>query len=140
MSSENSSSSRNGVALIGHCGPDSWMLKSMVKRTLPDAKIVMINSEGDLQKHLPSLRVLLVNRILDGRFESEQGVDLIRSVAAQPESPPVSLLISNFADAQQDAEAAGAKRGFGKSELNSLTASERLQSAFAHSEMESRIE
>jgi len=116
------------------------MLKSMVKRNLPDAKIVLINSENDLKKHLPSLRVLLVNRILDGRFESEQGVDLIRTVAAQPESPPVSMLISNFADAQQAAEAAGAKRGFGKSELNSPAASERLQSAFTQREMWSRVE
>lgn len=125
-------SKRNKVLLVGHCGPDSWMLKSMVGRALPDSEPVMVNSREDLDAALADSRVLLVNRVLDGRFDSESGIELIREIAGRS-GPPRTLLISDYEDAQKSAEEAGALPGFGKAETNSDKAVERLQQAYGES-------
>jgi len=54
--------------------------------------------------------------VLDGRFDAGDGVELIRTLNAGDDSPQ-ALLISNHADAQIDAVAAGARPGFGKAQL-----------------------
>ena len=54
--------------------------------------------------------------MLDGRFDFEDGIALIGQVSGR-EDPPVSILISNLADAQAESVAAGARPGFGKSQL-----------------------
>jgi len=118
------------VALVGHCGPDSWMLRSTVGRALPSAEIVMVNDESDLVEGRFDL--LLVNRVLDGRFDGgEMGVDLIGRVIerAGDSCGPVSMLISNFEEAQVDAMKVGAVRGFGKSEVNSESALDLIRGA-----------
>lgn len=102
--------------LVGHCRPDVFMLKTAVSRAVPDAQVEAINDEAALEEHLSSDSVLLVNRILDGRFSSEDGVALIGQVSGR-EDPPVSILISNYEDAQAEAVAVGALPGFGKTEL-----------------------
>ena len=102
--------------LVGHCRPDVFMLKTVVSRAVPDAQVHAVNDEASLNGHLSAASVLLVNRVLDGRFSSEDGIALIGQVSGR-EDPPVSILISNFEDYQAEAVAAGAKRGFGKSDL-----------------------
>lgn len=121
-----------GVALVGHCGPDSWMLKSMVQRTLPNAEISMINSAEQLWSESATLQVLLINRVLEGEFPSKSGIELIRALTEKSKSSTVlqALLISNFPDAQAEAEAVGALPGFGKSELNQPAAADKLRAAF----------
>jgi hypothetical protein len=105
------------------------MLRSAVKYAVKDADLHMISDETGLNKLLeagPAL--LLVNRMLDGRFETHEGLQLIRRLKAS--HPDVSLmLISNFADSQRDAEAAGAKPGFGKSEIGSAKMRDALAGA-----------
>jgi len=120
----------NGVALVGHCGPDSWMLKSMIKRVLPDAEIFKVDSAKELEKVMGETRVLLVNRVLGGRFGTSSGVELIRDLVSQDGDGPAVILISNYEDAQAEAEAVGALPGFGKSGLNLPSAAERLNEAF----------
>lgn len=117
------------IALVGHCGPDSYMLKSAVKYAVKGAELHMISDESALTRLLdtgPAL--LLVNRMLDGRFETHEGIELIRKLKAS--HPNASLmLISNFADSQRDAEAAGARPGFGKSEIGSAKMRDALAGA-----------
>ncbi len=128
---ESKPNTNTAIALVGHCGPDSWMLKSMVQRTLPDATILMINSAAELTEATPTLRVLLINRILDGDFPSESGLDLINSLPKNnQQANPRAILISNFEDAQAEAQAAGAAPGFGKSQLNQPEAAQILRNAF----------
>jgi len=55
--------------------------------------------------------LLLVNRILEGRFDCSSGIELIESMK---NSAGVKMLISNLPDAQAEAEKAGAVKGFGK--------------------------
>ncbi len=70
--------------------------------------------------------LVLVNRVNDS--DDAPGVDLIRSVKAEPGLAGVPMmLVSNFPEAQQEAEALGALPGFGKSDLASAATRQRLE-------------
>lgn len=117
------------VALVGHCGADTMMLRGAVSRV--DSKVA-IESIHDQKAAVAAARagqtVLLVNRVLEGGFTSDSGIELIRALHAA--NPAVrAMLISNYPDAQADAEAAGAMPGFGKSNAHSDTAAALLRDA-----------
>lgn len=92
------------------------MLASAMRRIVPESPVVIANDPDSLTSHLNDDAVLLVNRVLDGAFETESGTVLIKDISARA-NPPVMLLISNFESAQAEAVAAGARPGFGKSQL-----------------------
>lgn len=104
------------VILVGHCGPDMHMLKAAVARVAPDVRIVVVNNQTALDKHVSADSLLLINRLLDGGFSARSGIGLIEQLAGSHD-PPAMMLISNFEDAQEQATAAGARRGFGKAQL-----------------------
>ena len=116
------------IVLVGHCIPDAFMLKTAVKRAVPGATIKKINSSAKLEPYLRSDAVLLVNRELDGRFDSAVGIELIERTA-QRADPPILVLISNFPEAQQQAVQAGARPGFGKSQLYDPATADLLRDA-----------
>ncbi|MCH2149250.1 MAG: hypothetical protein MK095_07430 [Phycisphaerales bacterium] len=119
------------VMLVGHCGPDAIMLKTMVQRALPDANVELINDHDALDASLANDVVLLVNRELDGAFHTGSGgIDLIRHLNESATKAPM-LLVSNFQEAQAEAEAAGAMPGFGKSDLYHEDTTQRLRDAAA---------
>ncbi len=113
--------------LVGHCGADSWSIANAVKRAAPGAAIVSADDESTLAPLARSGAVLLINRVLDGGFDTDSGVELIEALARQQPVPKM-LLISNYADAQEAAVAAGALPGFGKSELGSAKTTALLRS------------
>ncbi len=102
--------------LVGHCWADRIGLKSAVKRAVPGARVERADTMAALQKHLGGEAVFLVNRVLGGGFRTGNGVELIQDLARDGVTPAM-ILISNYADAQAEAEAAGALPGFGKSQL-----------------------
>ena len=117
------------VMLVGHCGPDAIMLKTVVQRALPEASVELINDHDALDASLTGDVVLLVNRELDGDFRTGTGgIDLIRHLTESGATAPM-LLVSNFEDAQAQAEAAGAMPGFGKSDLYHDDTTQRLKDA-----------
>lgn len=117
------------VILVGHCGPDAIMLKTVAQRVLPDARVELINDQASLDAALAREVILLVNRELDGEFNTGTGgIDLIRHLSASAVAAPM-LLVSNFEDAQAQAEAAGAMPGFGKSTLYHDDTTQRLKDA-----------
>ena len=64
--------------------------------------------------------LVLVNRVLDA--DGASGLDLIQRLLANKDTRATpTMLVSNYADAQDAAVALGATRGFGK---NTLTSSE----------------
>ena len=65
------------VVLVGHCGPDEWMLRSAIQRALPEAEIEVVHDDAGMQAHRTSGRLLLVNRVLDGGFANTSGLDLL---------------------------------------------------------------
>ena len=103
--------------LIGHCGPDSYLLKGAIGRAVPGASIVFAEDDDSLRLRLAADSILLINRVLDDGFDTESGVELIERLAkAAPR--PIMMLISNHDDAQQRALAVGAMPGFGKRAVN----------------------
>ncbi len=116
------------VALIGHCGPDSFALRTFIGSALPGSTIEFVNDQADTESRLADFDALLINRVLDGSFKTESGIELIRALAALDHAPSL-MLISNYDDAQAEAEAAGATKGFGKSELNTDPARSALRAA-----------
>lgn len=71
-------------------------------------------------------RLIMVNRILDQTGES--GIELLSRLKTSASADV--LLISNFADAQRQAEQAGAIAGFGKAEIGEPLVAEQLRQLF----------
>lgn len=114
------------IALVGHCGPDAFALKSSVMGFVAGAVIHHINSMDELNSKMDSLALLLVNRVLDGQFDSESGIDLIKAVAG---SSTPAMLISNYPESLQEAVDAGGVMGFGKRAMRSAEAEQALKAA-----------
>jgi hypothetical protein len=78
--------------------------------------VTRVNASDELERYSASDSLLLVNRVLDGRFNAGDGIELIGTLSRSAD-PPTAILISNYLEAQEQAIAAGACRGFGKSSL-----------------------
>ena len=105
------------VVLIGHCGPDSSYLRLAVSRARRDAQVVVVEDQQEMEQAIQrGVDLLLLNRVLDYGFDQTDGAVVIRKLrAAHPELK--MMLVSNYADAQADAVAAGALPGFGKRDI-----------------------
>jgi CheY-like chemotaxis protein len=69
--------------------------------------------------------VVLVNRVFDG--DGGSGLDLIQSLKSDPQTQALPvMLITNYADHEAKAIAAGAVPGFGKATLHEPQTRERL--------------
>lgn len=112
------------VLLVGHCTPDAFALRTALDRFADGARFESANDDDALAAVQPS-DVLLINRRLDGAFAARDGIELIRSLATGA-GAPVMVLVSNFADAQAGAEAAGAAPGFGKAAMYAAESGRRL--------------
>lgn len=119
----------NRIALVGHCGFDSGTLSQFANQIAPQAEVLRVNDQASLEGLLRPDTLLLINRVLDGRFDvGGSGIDLIRSLADQ-DGHPAMMLVSNYDDAQQQAQAAGALPGFGKSQIGDPATLERIEQA-----------
>jgi hypothetical protein len=114
--------------LVGHCWPDRRALKSAVTRAVPGARVVNAGDMAALGAPVDGKTVLLVNRVLEGRFAIHDGVELIRRLY-EGDDPPTTILVSDYPEAQADAVAAGARPGFGKSQLRDEQTARRLREA-----------
>jgi len=115
-----------GIALVGHCGPDGYMLRSAVKYVVNGAEIRMINDSEGLEAAIKDgVTTFLINRVLDWGFADRAGVALIKHL--REKHPELKLLlISDYPDAQQAALKVGALPGFGKSEVGTTKMREAL--------------
>jgi len=98
------------VVLVGHCGVDGPRLQRELSR-LDDVEVTRVNSEADLEQAAADADLLLVNREPVG-FE-EDGLDIVKKLHQRHPETKV-MLVSDLADAQAEAEKAGALPGFGK--------------------------
>ena len=102
---------------VGNCVPDHAALC----RLIGDNFSAEVNQTHSLEDTVTALRaedydLVLINRKLDRDYSD--GLDIIKRLKADEElaTTPV-MLITNYADHQQLAVAAGAELGFGKLEL-----------------------
>ncbi len=114
------------IALVGHCGPDAFALQSSIMGFVPGSVIHRINSLDELSTKMNDLSLLVVNRVLDGQFDSESGIELIQNL---DEGTPPAMLISNFPESLQEAVDAGGVMGYGKQKMRSPEAETALKNA-----------
>ena len=116
------------VLSIGQCVPD----QSAIARMLTGRFGVEVLSADKAEDGLAALRggsidLVLVNRKLDCDYTD--GLEIIRQIKADAALSNIPcMLVSNYAEHQQTAVAAGAEHGFGKAELGSPQTHERLKS------------
>jgi DNA-binding NtrC family response regulator len=116
------------ILLVGHCGVDGPRLRDEISDAFKSVEVERINSDKDLREACNDADLLLVNREPVG-FDCE-GMDIIR--AMKSEHPDLNvMLISDYGDAQQQAIAAGALPGFGKSEMGSPALTEHVKRGLA---------
>lgn len=111
---------------IGNCGPDHAAIRSYLTRTF-DCDVVQVDDAAGAFAELQAARfdLVLVNRKLD--IDYSDGLDVIRQLKANAATATIPvMLVTNYADHQDLAVAAGALRGFGKLELGKPATRERL--------------
>ncbi|MFH5804829.1 hypothetical protein [Alienimonas sp. DA493] len=112
------------VLNVGQCVPDHMSITSYLRRKF-DAEVVKIDSESEALAAVEAGNVdlVLVNRLYDA--DGSPGLETVKAIAGREDAPPV-MLVSNFADAQQSAVDVGALPGFGKNDLGTARADEKL--------------
>ncbi len=99
---------------VGNCDPDHGAIRRMLTEAF-DVQLDRVMFVPDAMKKLADVTydLVLVNRLVFD--DGSPGIDLVRQIQADERmhKTPV-MLISNYADAQREAEAAGAVPGFGK--------------------------
>jgi CheY-like chemotaxis protein len=120
------------VLSVGQCNLDH---ASISRRLRDEFGAVVIGASG-AQDALAALQgggidLVLVNRVFDN--DAAPGLEFLRVLKADPATSDLPvMLVSNFPDAQRDAEALGALPGFGKADLNGSTARQRLAAVLAN--------
>lgn len=111
------------ILSVGQCGIDGPSMESFLTRRLK-AKVMQADSAAAAQRMALSqpADLILINRIL--ARDGTRGLDVLRALRSAGCTAPI-MLVSDRPDAQDEAAAAGATRGFGKAELHS-PATERL--------------
>ena len=117
------------VMSIGQCSFDDGAISRSLSRHFDADLVRYADGEAALEAiQAEPWDLVLVNRKLDR--DGSDGMAVIRQLKAETatageKAVPV-MLVSNFAEAQQQAEAAGAVPGFGKSDLEEDLFRERL--------------
>jgi two-component system, chemotaxis family, chemotaxis protein CheY len=111
---------------VGQCQPDHAAIRRLVQGQF-GAEVVQADRLDDALAQLRTGRfdLVLINRKLD--VDYSDGIDILRAIKADAElaSTPV-MLVTNYAEHQQEAVAAGGEPGFGKAELNRAETREKL--------------
>lgn len=119
------------VLNVGQCAMDHGTIRRLIEGHF-EARVVPAHSAVETLSQLRGggYDLVLVNRKLDA--DGSDGVDVLRAIKADPALAPLPImLVSNYPDAQQQAEAAGAVPGFGKAQVGSPETLERLRAYLA---------
>jgi CheY-like chemotaxis protein len=113
---------------VGNCGPDHSAISAMLRKHF-DVEILRSDQWSDTLAILERqpVNLILINRKLD--IDYSDGMEILRQIKQSEafQDIPV-MLITNYAEHQQQAVAQGAILGFGKLELRSPETLERLRS------------
>ena len=105
------------VLSVGQCGADHYGISSTLRHAF-GAEVEQASTQAEALQLLrqDSFALVLVNRVFD--MDGDSGIELIRRIKsdASLRTTPV-VLVSNYADAQREAQEAGAEPGFGKATL-----------------------
>jgi hypothetical protein len=110
------------------------MLKGVAQRAFPGGEVVVVDSDAAVRAEAARADLLLINRQLDGDFQVGSGLDLIGALVPMQGRRAAVMLVSNFAEAQAQARALGASRGFGKAKAGSDDAAAAMREAVARAQ------
>ena len=131
MSDKSTAVTAKRVGLVGHCSPDSSHLTMAVTAAVPGAKVIRVTDDKSTEKLLADgVDLLLVNRAMEHGYSAESGTEYLKLLKAK--APGVKMMIiTNFAEVQDEAVKLGALRGFGKNAIMSAETKKKLQEALA---------
>jgi CheY-like chemotaxis protein len=102
---------------VGNCVPDHRSIKTLIESHF-DAQVDQAHGQADTLAALQGKHydLVLINRKLDRDYSD--GLEILKQLKSsdQHASTPV-MMITNFAEHQENATSAGAEVGFGKAEL-----------------------
>ena len=116
---------------VGNCDPDHTAIRRMLESSF-GAQVVRAHQESDALQLLRSqpFDLVLVNRKLD--IDYSEGLPIIERIKADPKlAATPCMLITNYAEHQQAAVAAGALSGFGKQEIGAAATRQKLAMVLA---------
>jgi two-component system chemotaxis response regulator CheY len=106
------------VLSVGQCAMDHGSISYLMSKHF-GADVIGADSKDEAlaAARKGNVALALVNRVLDR--DGSPGLDIIRALKGDAElkNLPV-MLVSNYEDAQREAESCGALRGFGKAALD----------------------
>ncbi len=111
---------------VGQCSPDHSAIRRLLESRF-GAVVVQAHGLDDALREMrcEPVDLVLVNRKLDADYSD--GMEILKAIKADSALAPVPvMLVSNYADAQATAVAAGAIEGFGKAELSRPATVEKL--------------
>lgn len=112
---------------VGNCVPDHAAIRRMITQNF-SAEVLQSHHIDDTLEVLRKQPVdlVLVNRKLDADYSD--GLAVIQKIKADPALAEVPvMMVTNYADHQQEAVAAGAEWGFGKLALGDRETLDRLR-------------
>ena len=119
------------VLSVGNCIPDHGAIRDLIESNF-DAQV---DAAGDGSQAVDALAarqydLILVNRLLD--CDGSPGLDVLHLVKGSPQTNDIPvMLLSNYAEHQETAVAAGAEYGFGKGALQATETLDRLRMILA---------
>jgi len=117
------------VLSVGQCRPDSAAIGHYLRSNF-GVEVVTADTAADALRLLAEreFQLVLLNRLLDA--DGSEGMQILHEIRRQERwnGIPV-MLVSNYAEWQQKAVAAGAVPGFGKAELNRPETRQRVAEA-----------
>jgi CheY-like chemotaxis protein len=110
---------------VGNCGFDHSAIARYVQREFGAETDAAHDADEALRKAKSGQYALvLVNRVFDA---GGSGLELIQKLKSDPETQALpAMMITNYADHEANAIAAGAEPGFGKATLHDAQTRERL--------------
>jgi two-component system, chemotaxis family, chemotaxis protein CheY len=114
---------------VGQCSPDHSSIRRYLTANF-DCEVVQTNLLSDTMDALRAghFDLVLINRKLDEDYSD--GIEILRRIKANSETANVPvMLITNYAEHQDAAEAAGAVRGFGKLEFDQPETRDKIAAA-----------
>ena len=111
---------------VGNCGPDHASIRNYLTNHF-DVEIVQSHGLADTMSELRTSHfdLVLINRKLDADYSD--GIEIVRAIKAESKTQHVPVMvITNYPEHQDAAEAAGAHRGFGKLEFDRPETKEKL--------------
>jgi CheY-like chemotaxis protein len=116
------------ILSVGQCNMDHGSLSRLIHSLGGEVQRVHTATEALTALEERRYALVLVNRVFDA--DGGDGQALIRRIKESAQEQAV-MLVSNFPEAQAEAEKAGAAPGFGKASLDSPETAEKLRAYLA---------